>query len=114
MLFLIVRSFFIRPQLLGSTEIINHLFETYGPGKDKIPNNLKSSGQGIATVKTGGKGTSVKSNARPDNTSMKSITLFGWEGAPYVKQVILKKSFLSRFPHTLSSVLFRFERRLMI
>ena len=68
---------------------MNHLFETYGPGKDKIPSNLKTSGQGIANVKTGGKGTSVKSNARPDNTGMKAITVFGCEGAPYVKQATL-------------------------
>lgn len=73
-------DFFIaRPQLFGSDAIIKHLFKTYGPGEEAIPKNLKGSGSS-ATGKT-------KPNARSDNQSMKPITIYGWEGAQYVKQV---------------------------
>jgi len=72
-----------KPSLYGSTDIINHLFNTYGPGEKSIPSNLKGgTGAGVA------KGTgSFNKKARFDNRKMKPITLYGWEGASYVKPV---------------------------
>lgn len=70
-----------KPQLFGSDEIIEHLFDTYGPGFSQLPSALKSPG------KSGGKGNKVKSNIRSDNIKMKPITIYGWEGAQYVKPV---------------------------
>lgn len=71
-----------RPQLSGSTEIIEHLFNTYGPGAANIPGSLKG---GLNLFKNSR--SSVRKNARPDNTKMRPITLYGWEGANFVRQV---------------------------
>lgn len=74
----------LKPSLYGSTDIINHLFSTYGPGVDAIPSSLKggASGSGVSS----GKG-SYNSKARNDNIFMKPIQLYGWEGASYVRPV---------------------------
>lgn len=74
-----------RPQLFGATEIIEHLFNEYGPGKDKIPGSLKSNG--LSGLLKSNKGATLRKNARRDNTKMRPITLYGWEGANYVRQV---------------------------
>jgi hypothetical protein len=72
-----------KPALYGTTDIINHLFNTYGPGEKAIPSSLKGgSGNGVAR----GTGSSNK-KARFDNQRMKPIQLYGWEGASYVKPV---------------------------
>ena len=72
-----------KPALYGSTDIINHLFNTYGPGEKAIPSSLKGgSGNGVAR----GTGSSNK-KARFDNKTMRPIQLYGWEGASYVKPV---------------------------
>jgi hypothetical protein len=61
------------PSLFGSTDIINHLFDTYGPGSKAVPSNLRGgSGGGVSA----GKG-SYNTKARPDNVSMKPIQLYG-------------------------------------
>lgn len=72
----------VRPQLFGQQEIIRHLFKTYGPGESAIPPSLQSKGSG-----TSGKGARLKTNARPDNSRMKPLTLYGWEGISFVKVI---------------------------
>jgi len=68
-----------RPSLTGSVPIITHLFSTYGPGESSIPKSLLGNGS---------KGASKSDRkARWDSTKMLPITLFGWEGAQYVKPV---------------------------
>ena len=63
----------------GSKDIIDHLFDAYGPGKDSAERKkFKGSGQG------GGK---LNRFARIDNQRMKPITLFGWGGASFVTPV---------------------------
>ena len=69
--------------MLGATEIVNYLFETYGPGASKIPGNLKSTSFSFPS----NKGTSLRANARPDFVKIKPITLYGYEGVGAVKQV---------------------------
>lgn len=68
-----------RPRLSGANDILDHLFTTYGAGEDTVPKNLQKKGS-----KSGGK---FNSKARPDVTKLKPITVYGFEGAPYVKPV---------------------------
>jgi glutaredoxin len=70
-----------RPQLTGSDAIVKHLFNTYGPGEASIPKNLKGSGG------SKGKTAKTRADARADNVKFKPITLYGFEGAPYVTKV---------------------------
>lgn len=74
-----------RPQLTGAAEIIEYLFETYGPGKEKIPSSLRGTGGG--GIFKSSKGANIRRNARPDSTRMKPITLYGWEGNSLVRPV---------------------------
>lgn len=76
-----------KPQLIGAKDIIDHLFNTYGPGADKIPNSLKGFKGGVLGGGGSGKGSKLRANARTDITRLKPITLYGWEGAQYVKTV---------------------------
>lgn len=70
-----------KPELLGSQNIVTHLFDTYGPGAESAPKALISGG---APTNTGSK---TAPNARRDNNKMKAITLYGWEGAKPVTPV---------------------------
>jgi len=81
-----------RPQLYGNTEIVDYLFETYGPGSKNVPKSLKekSSGggsNGIGNFFKNSKVEKLRANARSDNSKMKAITLYGFEGVSYVKIV---------------------------
>jgi len=69
-----------KPSLYGAKDIVTHLFTTYAPAGTVIPKNLLASGGGS-------KGKGINSKARSDNNKMKPITLYGWEGAQYVKPV---------------------------
>jgi len=69
-----------KPSLYGVKDIVTHLFSTYAPEGTVIPKNLLATGGGS-------KGKGINSKAREDNTKMKPITLYGWEGAQYVKPV---------------------------
>ena len=71
-----------RPELFGSKEIIQHLWDTYAPAGVPLPSKFKG-GPGLSF----GKGKLVRKDARYDNNRMKPITLYGWEGAQYVKPV---------------------------
>ena len=63
----------------GAPSIIDHLFDSYYSGKDcKERAKFKGAGAGSG---------SLKANARIDNIKMKPITVYGWEGASYVKPV---------------------------
>jgi glutaredoxin len=75
--------------LFGSTEIIAYLFNTYGPGESLIPNNLRSSPSSPFPKFLSGQssGSKLRIDARPDAVKLKPITIWGWEGAPYVKDV---------------------------
>jgi len=73
----------IKPQLGGAKTIISYLFDSYGPGADKIPSSLKGGGISFGS----GGGPKIRKDARPDFAKLKPIVLYGWEGAPYVKPV---------------------------
>ena len=81
---------FHRPELFGSEEIIEYLFKTYGPGAASIPANLKGGekkGLFGGSSSSSGKGSKLRPDARSDITKLKPITVFGVEGAPFVKPV---------------------------
>lgn len=66
----------------GGKEIIDHLFDAYGPGKDsKERAKFKGSGAGSSQLNR---------YARVDNSKMKPIVLYGWEGASACKPVRAK------------------------
>ena len=69
-----------KPELIGADKIIPHLFSTYGPGIDAIPNNLKGGSGGNAPG-------NILSNYRVDFKKFKPIELYGIEGVQYVKIV---------------------------
>jgi glutaredoxin len=80
-------QFIIRPQLFGGKDVIEYLFTNYGPGVENIPPNLRLASNSGSSSFGGGKGSKVRPNIRSDFTKLKPITLFGWEGAPFVKPV---------------------------
>jgi glutathione S-transferase len=77
--------------LFESDDIIEYLFEQYGPGKSSIPGLLKGDfavkSSILAAQIRGFAGSKVLSNARSDNGQMKSIELWGYEGSPFVRPV---------------------------
>eukprot|EP00953_Heterococcus_sp_UTEX-ZZ885_P026615 14357-Heterococcus_DN1.PRE.2 len=77
--------------MFESDSIIEHLFETYGPGKSNIPWILKGrlsvAGCGSASAIRGFGGGIVSRNQKPGNSSRQFLTLYGYEGSPFVKPV---------------------------
>lgn len=66
----------------GGKDIIDHLFDAYGPGKDsKERAKFKGSGAGSGQL---------NKFARVDNSKMKPIVFYGWEGASACKPVRAK------------------------
>mmetsp|Transcript_59365 Transcript_59365/g.141120 ORF Transcript_59365/g.141120 Transcript_59365/m.141120 type:complete len:346 (+) Transcript_59365:2-1039(+) len=77
-----------------SDDIINYLFDKYGPGADKVPFALKGTFAvvtcGIAAALRGFPGGKPAPGARADNTEMQSIEMWGYEGSPFVALVRTK------------------------
>jgi glutathione S-transferase len=74
-----------------SDDIIDYLFDRYGPGKDAVPWLLKGPFAlwtcAFASFARGLAGNRLAPNARPDNTRMQPLKLWGYEGSPFVKPV---------------------------
>ena len=87
-----------------SDEIIEYLFQTYGPGKDQVPWQLKGGfalqTSVYAAMARGFAGSRLNPRARPDNGSMKPIEIWGYEGSPFVRPVREKLGELG-LPHTM-------------
>jgi len=79
-----------------SDDIINYLFDTYGPGRDQVPFLLKGplavQSAAYAAAARGFAGSRMLPNARPDNMNMKPIELWGYEASPFVRPVREKLS----------------------
>lgn len=79
----------------GSRAIIEHLFTAYGPGAGKIPFSLTecwgltSLSSKCATRLRGSAGGKLSENALPRETrdQLQVITLWGFEGSPFVRPV---------------------------
>nr|AFA52606.1 hypothetical protein [Vaucheria litorea] len=77
--------------LYESEEIIDYLFEKYGPGKESVPSSLKGAISNFSSSLAGwgtfsGGQTRLK-NAKPENGLRKELELWGYDGSPFVKPV---------------------------
>lgn len=74
-----------------SDDIIDYLYDMYGPGADKVSWTVRGLfaviTSGLAANFRGFKGSKLLSTARPDNQSMQPIELWGYEGSPFVRPV---------------------------
>ena len=86
--------------LFESDDIIDHLYDAYGPGKDEVPLTLKGFFAtltcGLAAAVRGMPAATVPAGARPDNGQMEPLTLYGYEPSPFVKP--------GKFLHTIDIV----------
>lgn len=89
-------------EMFESDDIINYLFDTYGPGQDQVPGMLKDPVAvitgGFAALARGMAGSQRQPNARPDNEQMQPIEVWGYEGSPFVRPVREKLCALA-LPH---------------
>lgn len=87
-----------------SDDIIAYLFDTYGPGQDQVPWQLKGGfalqSSVAAAMARGFAGSRMNARARESNGSMKPIELWGYEGSPFVRPVREKLGELG-LPHTM-------------
>jgi len=78
-------------KMFESDDIIEYLFDNYGPGKRYIPWTLKGDFARVtatyAAAARGFAGSRLEPTARSDITSLKPITLYGYEGSPFVRPV---------------------------
>lgn len=77
--------------MFESDDIIRYLFENYGPGADYVPWTLKgdfarNSAAYAASVR-GYAGSRLLANVRKDIQSLQPVTLWGYEGSPFVRPV---------------------------
>lgn len=77
--------------MFESEDIVNYLFDTYGPGSDKVPAALKG---GLAVVSAGAAAVArcmpaakLQVDARPETILVQPLTLWGYEGSPFVHPV---------------------------
>mmetsp|Transcript_10881 Transcript_10881/g.22822 ORF Transcript_10881/g.22822 Transcript_10881/m.22822 type:complete len:141 (-) Transcript_10881:98-520(-) len=77
--------------MFESDDIINYLYDTYGPGAGKVPFTLKggfaTTTATFAAMARGMAGARVPPNARGDLQQMDSIELYGYEASPFVRPV---------------------------
>ena len=85
-----------------SDDIIEYLFESYGPGKEAVPWLLKGPFAfwtcAFAAIVRGLAGGQLDARARPDNPEMEPIVMWGYEGSPFVRPVREKLNELG-LPH---------------
>ena len=82
-------------EMFESDDIIEYMLDTYGPSRDAYdPKALWPLRGGfalitatIATILRGNAGSSRQENARPDNTEMQPLELWGYEPSPFVRPV---------------------------
>ncbi|CAM9646273.1 unnamed protein product [Chrysoparadoxa australica] len=92
-----------RVSLYESLDIVNYLFDQYGPGADNIPGVLKASplfAGVIAVLLRGGAGSARNADAFEENALRKPIELWAYDGSPFVRPVREKLTELE-LPHIL-------------
>lgn len=86
-----------------SDDIIDYMFDTYGPGADAVPWTLRGgfafTTSAFAALARGMAGSQLDAKARPDNTKMAPLELWAYEGSPFVKPVRERLNELA-LPHT--------------
>lgn len=90
--------------MFESDDIIAYLYDTYGPGSDKVPLTLKEPlavwSCAFAALARSMPASKRQEDARPDTTEMLPLTLYGYEASPFVKPVREKLCAMA-LPHSL-------------
>lgn len=93
----------MRVAMFESEEIVKYLYRTYGPGEQNIPGMLRGLialiSSGTSAVIRGMPADKLQVDARTDNHLMRPLTIYGYEGSPFVHPVREKLSALG-LPHT--------------
>ena len=87
-----------------SDDIIDYLYDKYGPGKEKVPTLLRA---GALTVLTAGFGLAPRMGAgsryRPAKMPAKPITVYSYEASPFCK-LVREKLVELELPHLMRTV----------
>jgi len=87
-----------------SDDIIDYLYDKYGPGKEKVPTLLRA---GALTVLTAGFGLAPRMGAgsryRPAKMPAKPITVYSYEASPFCK-LVREKLVELELPHLMKTV----------
>lgn len=90
--------------LFESERIVAYLFEHYGPGRKHVPFTVRGVfaliSAGCAAVIRGMPAAKLQIDARPQNGEVQPLTLYGYEGSPFVHPVREKLCALG-LPHTI-------------
>lgn len=91
-------------EMFESDDIVDYLFETYGPGKAEVPFSLREPTSTVtgsyATMFRGLAGATPDPAARPENTERKALELWGYDASPFVK-VVREKMCSLMLPHVM-------------
>eukprot|EP00304_Pavlova_gyrans_P012803 CAMPEP_0206046314 /NCGR_PEP_ID=MMETSP1466-20131121/18305_1 /ASSEMBLY_ACC=CAM_ASM_001126 /TAXON_ID=44452 /ORGANISM="Pavlova gyrans, Strain CCMP608" /LENGTH=309 /DNA_ID=CAMNT_0053421289 /DNA_START=17 /DNA_END=946 /DNA_ORIENTATION=+ len=86
-----------------SEDIMDYLFDTYGPGRDAIPWITKGPfalwTSAFAAIARGFRGSKRDPKALPENERRQPLELWGYEGSPFVRPVRERLNELA-LPHT--------------
>ena len=78
-------------EMFESDDIVNHLYDAYGPGRGAVPVGLRGSLAvltcGLAAAARSMPASRPAAGARPDNGAMRALMLYGYEPSPFVKPV---------------------------
>ena len=89
--------------MFESEDIVRYLYGAYGPGSDRVPFWLRGLpaliSSGTSAVLRGMPADKLQVDARDDNHLMRPLTLYGYEGSPFVRPVREKLCALG-LPHT--------------
>ena len=89
--------------MFESEDIIDYLFNTYGPGADAAPATIRGTpavvSAGAAAIVRMMPAAKMQADARPDNGKMRPLVLYGYEASPFVRPVKEKLCALG-LPHT--------------
>jgi len=91
-------------KMYESDDIIDYLYETYGPGKDRVPSLLRAGALTILTAGFGlaprlGAGSRYRTAKKPDTP----VTIWSYEASPFCK-LVREKLVELEIPHLMRSV----------
>lgn len=94
-------------KMYESDDIIEYLYENYGPGKDKVPSLISRSP--VVTVAAGlgmlgrmGKGNKLDANSKAAEKAVEPIVFYGYETSPFCK-IVRERLVELEIPHQIKS-----------
>ena len=94
-------------KMYESDDIIEYLYENYGPGKDKVPSLLSRSP--VVTVAAGlgmlgrmGKGSKLDAKSKANEKELEPIVFYGYETSPFCK-IVRERLVELEIPHQIKS-----------